>query len=66
MSTSKPARLTRDGVTIEVIYQTDIGHYLRLGFMEVVEEPAENPAPKRRTKSGAKSEVKNYGKTHWD
>lgn len=57
MSTSKTAKLVKDGVTIEVIYQTDIGHYLRLGFMEVVEEPAENPAPKRRTKSGAKSEV---------
>lgn len=57
MSTSKTAKLVKDGVTIEVIYQTDIGHYLRLGFMEVVEEPAENPAPKRRTKSGGKSEV---------
>lgn len=59
MSTSKPARLTRDGVTIEVIYPDDIGRYKRLGFVEVAEEPAENPAPKRRTKSGAKSEVTN-------
>jgi hypothetical protein len=57
MSTSKPARLTRDGVTIEVIYPDDIGRYKRLGFVEVVEEPDEKPASKRRHKSGAESEV---------